>query len=78
MYAILIEAELLGLHPGLSATELLHLPGGAHVDQVIGDNAQSDPAPHAVLAAITASVQSVPPFENTDPAFIRRASADVG
>src|ERR1700761_9609228 len=41
----------------------------SHVDEVIGDHAQSNPSPHAALTAITAPVQAVPPLENADPAF---------
>jgi len=46
-----------------------------HVDEVIGDHAQSNPSPHAVLTAIATPVQSVPSLENADPAFASGAPA---
>src|SRR5688500_16011164 len=41
----------------------------AHVNQGIGENAQSYPSLHPVLASIAAAVESMPPLEYTDPAF---------
>lgn len=46
-----------------------------HVDEVIGDHAQSNPSPHATLTAIATPAQSVPSLENADPAFASGAPA---
>ena len=44
----------------------------ANIDEVIGDHAESDPAPHPVIALIQASVESVPPLEHADASFASR------
>ena len=46
-----------------------------HVDEVIGDHAQSNPALHAFLAPVVTPVQSVPPLQNADSAFASGAPA---
>src|SRR5215467_15859550 len=40
-----------------------------NVDQVIGDNSESDPSIHPVLAAIPTPIQPVSSFQNADPTF---------
>ena len=42
------------------------------VDQVVGDDAQPDPAFHAVGAAVAAAVQPVSPLQYTDASFRSR------
>src|SRR5262245_11368861 len=39
------------------------------VDQVVRDYAQSNPSLHAIIAAISTAIQTVPSFEYTDPTF---------
>ena len=46
-----------------------------HVDEVIGDDTQSNPALHAVLTAIVTSIQSMPPLQHADSAFASGAPA---
>src|SRR5262249_24107364 len=38
----------------------------AHVDEVVGNHAQSNPSPHAIMAAIATPFQSMSAFQNTD------------
>src|SRR5215831_1113259 len=39
------------------------------VDQIIGDYTQSNPSLHAIIAAISTAIQTVPSFEHADPTF---------
>src|SRR5258708_16437507 len=41
----------------------------ADMDDVVGDDAESDPAPDAVRPFVERSAQPMPTFENTDAAF---------
>lgn len=42
---------------------------GTDVNDIVGDNAESDPAPDAVQSSIERSPHSMPTFENTDTAL---------
>ena len=44
-----------------------HCP--ADVDEIVGDDAQANPTLDAVVAFVTAAVESVPPLEDTNPTF---------
>jgi hypothetical protein len=39
------------------------------MDQIIGDDAEADPALHAGLALVATAVQAVPSFQKTDASF---------
>src|SRR4051812_15264069 len=45
----------------------------AHVDEIVGDDAEPNPSLHTVLTTIEAPVQTMPPLKNADPAFASRA-----
>ena len=65
------------------------MQSSTYVDEVVGDHAESDPALHADLASVAATVEPVPPLDHTDaplasgppflaiaePAFLLFASA---
>jgi hypothetical protein len=41
----------------------------ADVDQIVRDDAQSNPLFHSLIAFVTTPIQTVPPLEHTDPPF---------
>ena len=43
------------------------------IDQVIGDHPEADPALHAIVAAITTSIEAMSPLAYTDASFASRA-----
>ena len=48
---------------------VLARPGGYRYEDGIGDDAESDPAPHAVRSFVERSAQPVAGFENADTTF---------
>lgn len=48
---------------------------GRNIDQVVGDDAQSDPAMHTIVAMVAAPSQSVTALQHTDPSFAPGAPA---
>ena len=38
----------------------------ADIDEIIGDDAEADPAPHSIVAAISAALEAVPALAHTD------------
>jgi death-on-curing protein len=52
-----------------SARACLLCQVGTDMDDVVGDHAESDPAPNAVRSFVERSPQPMPAFENTDAAF---------
>src|SRR6266849_7276239 len=51
-------------------------PGAAEHQQVIGDDAEPDPALHPALAAVPAPPEPMTALKRTDPAFAPRAPAE--
>src|SRR6266849_4549548 len=51
-------------------------PGAAEHQQVIGDDAEPDPALHPALATVPAPPEPMPALERTDPSFAPRAPAE--
>ena len=47
----------------------LLLQSSTNVDEVIGDHAEPNPALHADLASVTATVEPVPSLDHTDASF---------
>jgi hypothetical protein len=48
---------------------LLLVEGSPHVDEVVGDYAESSPPFHSANALVPATVESVPPLEDADASF---------
>src|SRR5207253_7775272 len=55
--------------PNFSTLRRLKGQNSSDVDQIIRNHAQSNPSLHAIIAAISTSIQTMPSFEHTDPAF---------
>ena len=51
-------------------------PGAAEHQQVIGDDAEPDPALHPALATVPAPPESMTALERADPSFAPRAPAE--
>ena len=44
----------------------------ADVDEVVGDDPETDPAPHSVVAAVSAPIEAVTTLADTDATFASR------
>ena len=47
----------------------LLVEGAADVDEIVGDDAEADPAFHSVVALVAAAVEAVPAFGHADAAL---------
>src|SRR5208283_3720484 len=61
-----------GSAPGLLLCWVRDQPT-SHVNEVVGDDPQSYPSPHAIGSVVATTRQPMPPLDHADPAFTSRA-----